>query len=145
MATGSHRREGPVPLSEDAQRILQQIEQQFYVDDPELAGEIGTHTLYVHCRRQLRWASAGFIAGVVILSGALFFAASFLIAFGGFVLMLAMALLAERALRKMGRAGIDQLTSRFREGPLGGYLADGPHRHRGNSGERGQDPGEDVF
>ncbi|MCB1032092.1 MAG: DUF3040 domain-containing protein, partial [Acidimicrobiales bacterium] len=44
LANGSQRREGPVPLSEDEQRILQQIEQQFYVDDPELAGEIGTHT-----------------------------------------------------------------------------------------------------
>ena len=43
---------GDVPLSEDEQRILQEIEQQFYESDPEFAGELGKHA-------STRTASAG--------------------------------------------------------------------------------------
>lgn len=120
-----------MPLSEDEQRILQQIEQQFYASDPDLAGEIGTHSLYAHCMRQLRWAAVGFLVGVIVLAGALFFATSFLIAFVGFVVMLATALWGERSVRKMGRAGMDQLSSGLRSGALRGYL--------GESGDRMKD------
>ncbi|MEZ5205202.1 MAG: DUF3040 domain-containing protein [Acidimicrobiales bacterium] len=132
-----------MPLSEDEQRILQQIEQQFYASDPDLAGEIGTHSLYTHCLRQLRWAIGGFVVGLVVLTGALFFAASFLVAFAGFVVMLATALLAERAIRRMGRAGIDQLTARFREGSLGAYLGESTGRVRGRL-HRVDDADDDV-
>ena len=119
-----------VPLSEDEQRILQQIEQQFYANDPELAGEISNHSLYAHCLRQLRWAVAVFVAGVVVLAGALFWTEPFLLAFGGFLVMLVAALWGERSLRKMGRAGIDQLSSGLRTGALRGYLGDGGDRVR---------------
>ena len=60
-----------MPLSEDEQRILQQIEQQFYATDPDLAGEIGNHSLYAHCLRRMRWATALFVVGVVVLVVAL--------------------------------------------------------------------------
>ena len=120
-----------VPLSEDEQRILQQIEQQFYASDPDLAGEIGNHSLYVHCLRQLRWAVVLFLGGVVLLSGALYWSTSFLVAFAGFVVMLGAALWGERSLRKMGRAGIEQLSETFRAGALRGYLGEGPDRVRG--------------
>ena len=53
-----------MPLSEDEQRILQQIEQQFYATDPDLAGEIGNHSLYTHCLRRMRWAAAIFVVGL---------------------------------------------------------------------------------
>lgn len=119
-----------MPLSEDEQRILQQIEQQFYASDPDLAGEIGNHSLYAHCMRQLRWATAAFVLGVIVLAGALFFATNFLIAFAGFVVMLGAALWGERSLRKMGRAGIDHLSSGLRTGALRGYLGDSGDRMR---------------
>jgi len=53
-----------VPLSEDEQRILHEIEQQFYATDPAFAREVGTTTLYRHAFRNLKLAGAGFMAGL---------------------------------------------------------------------------------
>ena len=130
-----------MPLSEDEQRILQQIEQQFYATDPDLAGEIGNHSLYDHCVRQMRRATALFVVGLVVLVVALTFAASFLISFAGFVVMLAAALWFERSLRKVGRAGMAQLTESFRVGGLREYFGETRHA-RGRSEASDEEPGE---
>ncbi|MBX3313641.1 MAG: DUF3040 domain-containing protein [Actinobacteria bacterium] len=103
-----------MPLSEDEQRILQEIEQQFYASDPDLAGEIGNHSLYAHCLRQMKLAGALFAAGVVVLVVALATATTFLVAFAAFVVMLGAALWFERSLRKLGRAGMERLGDSFR-------------------------------
>ena len=42
-----------MPLSEDEQRILQEIEQQLYASDPELAREVSSTTVYRHAGRNL--------------------------------------------------------------------------------------------
>lgn len=105
-----------VPLSEDEQRILQEIEQQFYASDPDLAGEMSSHSLYAHCVRQMKWAGAVFLLGVVVLVVALATATNFLVSFAGFVVMLGAALWFERSLRKLGRAGMDRLGSSLRAG-----------------------------
>lgn len=107
-----------MPLSEDEQRILSEIEQQFYVHDPELAGEIEKHTIYAHYWRLMKWAAIGFFAGVVVLVVALATESSFVVAFAGFLAMLACALWFERSLRKLGKAGFDQLTQSMRAGGL---------------------------
>jgi len=119
----------PVPLSEDEQRILQEIEQNFYADDPSLADEIGSHSLFAHCLSQMKWAALVFLIGVAVLTVALATATSFLVAFAGFVVMLAAALWFERSLRKLGRAGMNQLSETLRH--KGGVLnvlgfGDGP-------------------
>mgnify|MGYP002686016266 CR=1 FL=1 len=49
-------------------------------------------------------------------------ATSFWVAFGGFVVMLAAALWFERSVRKMGRAGMEQLGRSLRGGGLRDYL-----------------------
>lgn len=103
-----------MPLSEDEQRILQEIEQQFYASDPDLAGEIGNHSLYAHCIRQMKLAGAVFAVGVVVLVVALATATPFLVAFAAFVVMLGAALWFERSLRKLGRAGMERLGESFR-------------------------------
>ena len=43
-----------MPLSEDEQRILQQIEAQLYESDPALAREVATTTLYSHAFRNIK-------------------------------------------------------------------------------------------
>ena len=43
-----------MPLSEDEQRILREIEQGFYATDPEFANEVGRTTLYRHGLRRLK-------------------------------------------------------------------------------------------
>lgn len=97
-----------VPLSEDEERILSQIAQQFYADDPEFAREVGETTLYTHTLRRMKWSGVGFLAGFVFLVAAL--STSYLLAFGGFFVMLACALLFERNLRKLGKAGLERVT-----------------------------------
>lgn len=99
-----------VPLSEDEQRILHQIEQQFYESDPSFAGELGKHTLYAHHLRRMKWAVVAFVVGVILLVVALASETTFFVAFGGFVVMLAAALWFEHNLRRLGRAGMTQLT-----------------------------------
>ena len=97
-----------MPLSEDEERILHEIAQQFYTDDPEFAREVGETTLYSHTVRRMKWSGFGFVAGVVFLVASL--STSYLLAFGGFLVMLACALYFERNLRKLGKAGLEHVT-----------------------------------
>jgi len=97
-----------VPLSEDEERIINEIAQQFYVDDPDFAGKVGETTLYSHTVRRMKWSGFGFVAGVVFLVASL--STSYLVAFGGFLMMLGCALYFERNLRKLGKAGLDHVT-----------------------------------
>jgi len=97
-----------VPLSEDEERILQEISQQFYEDDPDFAGKVGETTLYSHTVRRMKWSGFGFIAGIVFLVASL--STSYLLAFTGFLMMLGCALYFERNLRKLGKAGLDHVT-----------------------------------
>jgi hypothetical protein len=101
-----------VPLSEDEERILQQIAQQFYTDDPEFAREVGETTLYRHTARRMKWAGLGFLVGLAFLVVTL--SISFWLAFVGFGVMLACALLFERNLRKLGRAGLEHVSRSMR-------------------------------
>jgi hypothetical protein len=101
-----------VPLSEDEQRILHEIEQQFYESDPAFARGVGKTTLYRHAGRNLKWAALGFFAGFVLLVGA--FATWLFLGFVGFAVMLACAFIFERNLRKMGRAGLKQVTGNLK-------------------------------
>lgn len=101
-----------MPLSEDEQRILSEIEQQLYESDPALARDIADTTVYTHAYRNLKWAILGFVAGVVALWFSL--GTSYLLAFGCFIVMLVCALAIERSARKMGKAGLQQITNSMR-------------------------------
>ena len=103
-----------MPLSEDEERILSEIAQQFYADDPEFAREVGETTLFTHTVRRMKWSGFGFVAGVAFLVATL--STSYLLAFGGFLFMLACALYFERNARKMGRAGLESVTKRMKAG-----------------------------
>jgi hypothetical protein len=105
-----------VPLSEDEQRILSEIEQQLYESDPALARDIADTTIYTHAARNLKWAILGFVVGIVVL--VLTLSTHFLLAFGGFLIMLASALAVERNARKMGKAGMQQITQSMKAAGL---------------------------
>jgi hypothetical protein len=105
-----------VPLSEDEERILQEIAQRFYEDDPSFAREVSETTLYRHTVRRMKWSIVGFVVGAVFLVASL--STSYLLSFAGFLLMLLCALVFERNLRKLGRAGLDQLTRSVRANGL---------------------------
>lgn len=118
-----------MPLSEDEQRILQQIEAQLYESDPALAREVANTTLYSHAFRSLRLAALGFLVGCIIMVATL--GISFLLAFVGFLIMLGSALVFVRSTRTLGRAGVEQMTQSMRTAGLRDYF--------GNTGQRMRD------
>lgn len=105
-----------MPLSEDEQRILNQIEQQFYDTDPDFAEGISETTLYRVAWRKIKWAALGLVAGLIFLLATL--NVHYLLSFVGFVVMLAMAFVIERNARKLGKAGLAQLTQSMRAAGL---------------------------
>lgn len=121
-----------MPLSEDEQRILSQIEQQLYESDPELAREVGSTTVYTHASRNLRWAIFGFVVGLTVMIFTL--TISYWLAFVGFAIMLAAALYFEQNARRLGRAGLQQLSQSVRSGGLRNIVGNqGPLRGRERS------------
>jgi hypothetical protein len=107
-----------VPLSEDEQRILHEMEQKLYEHDRGFADRVSSESPRTLVHRSLRWAVAIFISGLVILL--ISFRSSLLIGTFGFFVMLFAALLFERSARQAYRAR--------REEPVQG--APGSHRSR---------------
>ena len=118
-----------MPLSEDEQRILSEIEQQLYQSDPALARDIADTTVYTHAYRNLKWSLLGFVVGLAVLI--LTLGTSYLLAFGGFLIMLVSALAVERNARRLGRAGMQQMTQSMKAAGLRDAL--------GNTGSRLKD------
>jgi len=129
QASRRHQKGFELPLSEDEERILKDIEREFYESDPAFAREVRETTLYRHAWRNIKLSLVGFVAGLVLLVVAL--ASSYLLAFGGFLVMLGCALVIERNARKMGRAGLDAMTKGMKAGNgLRDYLGTSSERMR---------------
>ena len=101
-----------MPLSEDEQRILAEIEKNLHESDPRLAREVGETTVYRHALGSLKWSILFFVLGVVAMVATL--QVHYLVAFVGFLVMMAAAVGVERNMRLMGKAGINQFTRAFR-------------------------------
>jgi hypothetical protein len=74
-----------MPLDDREQRILEEIERQFYEDDPKLAETVRTATVASASGRHLKWAGLGLLGGVTLML--VFFTSQTLVALAGFVLM----------------------------------------------------------
>lgn len=74
-----------MPLDDREQRILDEIERQFYQEDPKLAETVRKTSLAAVSARNLKWAILGLIVGVGLMLG--FFTSSTLVALAGFVMM----------------------------------------------------------
>lgn len=117
-----------LPLSEEEQNVLREIERSFYENDPDFAREVSSRTLYRHAGRNLKWAALGFVGGLIVL--VLSFASSLVLGFFGFLVMLACAFVFERNLRKMGRAGLESLSTSLRARGFNDVLGDTRRRLR---------------
>ena len=78
-----------MPLNEHEQRILEEIERQFYEEDPKLAETVAKTTLESVQKRWFRLAVAGFVIGLVVMLA--FFTNSTALAIAGFLVMLVSA------------------------------------------------------
>ena len=121
-----------VPLSEDEQRILSDIETHLYETDPQLAREVAQTTIYSHAFRNIKWATVGFVMGVVLMVWLL--STSYLLSFAGFLLMLVSLLFLEHNARRLGRAGLEQMTQTMRGGGFKDVLGGAGARMRDRFG-----------
>ena len=117
-----------MPLSEDEHRILKEIEANLSVTDPKLVQQVSDTTLYRHAARMIKWAVAGFIAGLALLVTT--FTSVLALGVVGFLIMLFCLLVIERNIRKMGRAGLESLTGSLRGGALKSVFGDAGRRWR---------------
>ena len=118
-----------MPLSEEEQRVLREIERSFYESDPEFARQVSSKTLYRHAGRNLRWAALGFVAGLVLLVAT--FSSYLILGIIGFLAMLFSALIFERNLRAMGKAGLQSISDTVRaRGGVTGPLGDARRKFR---------------
>lgn len=104
-----------MPLSDDEQRILRQIEEQLQTDQKfaQLASPAG---LYRQSARSVRWAILGAVAGLVLTIVAL--QVHFLLAFVGFLFMLGCVLVIERQLRAIGKVGVQDIAASLRNSKI---------------------------
>ena len=90
-----------MPLSEDEQRILRQIEQEL-AQDPTFSNRG-----YRVSRRRLVLLTLGLLAGLALTIAGL--SISFFVAFAGFVAVLVMAVMLESEIRLLGRERLGSL------------------------------------
>ncbi len=96
-----------MPLSEEEERILSEMEERLIETDPRLVREVSETTVYTQPLRSIKWAVGGFVAGMALMVTTL--STSYLLAFVGFLVMLGSALRLERNARQVGRTGLRQV------------------------------------
>lgn len=101
-----------MPLSENEQNILNEIERQLEESDPRLAREVSETTVYRHALGSMKWIGVLFAVGLVVMVAGL--TVHFLLGFLGFMLMLVAGLGFERNLSLMGRASLQSVSTAFR-------------------------------
>jgi Protein of unknown function (DUF3040) len=101
--------EDTVPLSEEEQRLLEQMEQALVAEDPKFASALRGSALVARSRRHAILAVLGFLAGVAALMvGAI--SALTVVAVVGFVLMLTSAYVFVTAWRRVQQGGEEAST-----------------------------------
>jgi hypothetical protein len=97
-----------VPLSEHEQRMLEQIEQALYAEDPKFAHAVRTTNPQVHYKRRIVKATLGFVVGVcALMTGLVMNAGTVTIAVSvtGFLLMVVCAVWALTSWKRMTGVG----------------------------------------
>ncbi|CAB4602043.1 unannotated protein [freshwater metagenome] len=101
-----------MPLSDNEQRILREIEAQLKTDE-KFAHAVSSSGLYRHSARRVWWALLGMVVSLIGVVASL--QIHFLVAFVAFIAMLGCALVIERQLRLIGRAGVQDLAQTMRK------------------------------
>ena len=112
-----------MPLSEHEQRLLDQIEQALYAEDPKWANTVRISDPRNHYKRRLIKASIGFVLGVVLLMVGVVSQSLIPLGVGGFVVMLAACLWGLSSWKRMNGFG-----DRTRAGPSAGRAGRAPRQ-----------------
>ena len=117
-----------MPLSEQEQQILSEIENQLKETDPDLAHQVSSTTVYSDAFGKLRWGIVGFVLALV--ASVLLLSVNYLLAFGGFLAMFGAALYIERNVRRVGRAGMQEASEAMRKSSWRDYIDNAGNKAR---------------
>ncbi|MFC5750527.1 DUF3040 domain-containing protein [Actinomadura rugatobispora] len=134
-----------MPLSEHEQRMLDQIEQALYAEDPKFAHAVRSTNPQVHYKRRIVKAALGFVVGVsTLMTGLVMNAGTVTIAVSvtGFLLMVVCCVWALTSWKRMTGVGAEAAASGTGD-PAGGGSGGGgggggrPARRRDKSSKPG--------
>jgi hypothetical protein len=117
-----------VPLSEEEQRILQDIERSFYETDPGFADAVGANALYRHAARNCKWSAAAFLVCLFVLLAS--FTITPALGFVAFLGMVGATFVFVRNLRRIGVAGMRDVADSDRVRDVGRSLGEMRERMR---------------
>jgi len=96
-----------VPLSEHEQRVLHELEQALYQEDPKFADRVRSESVYRYAGRYLKLSLVGFLAGLAVML--VFFTSSVFLGFLGVLIMFASLVVFWTNVRRMGKAGWEEM------------------------------------
>ncbi|HML01642.1 MAG TPA: DUF3040 domain-containing protein [Acidimicrobiales bacterium] len=112
-----------MPLSEHEQRVLHELEQALYHDDPAFADRVRRENVYRYAGRYLKWSVVSFVVGMAVTIA--FFTESVAVGFIGVLIMFASLVTFWTNLRRMGKAGIEDIGKSLRTDGIGNAFNDG--------------------
>ncbi|HUY20884.1 MAG TPA: DUF3040 domain-containing protein [Acidimicrobiales bacterium] len=111
-----------MPLSEHEQRVLQELEQALYQQDPAFADRVRSESVYRYAGRYLKWSVAGFVVGLAVMLA--FFTTSVFLGFLGVLIMFASLVTFWTNVRRMGKAGWEDIGRSLRADGIGHAVSD---------------------
>jgi len=120
-----------VPLSEEEQRILQEMEQTLREHDRDFVARVDHHSHRLDAAKSARWSLVGLVTGFALLLSTFRF--SVMLASFGFLVMLISTLVAAQHLRNAGNAQ-QSSARRLRSHAISGEWSDMRRRMRSRFG-----------
>ena len=111
-----------VPLSEHEQRVLHELEQALYQQDPAFADRVRSESVYRYAGRYLKWSVLGFVVGLAVMLA--FFTQSVFLGFVGVLIMFGALVTFWTNVRRMGKAGWEDLGRSLRAQGVSSALHD---------------------
>jgi len=111
-----------LPLSEHEQRVLHELEQALVQQDPAFADRVRSENVYRYAGRYLKWSVLGFLVGLGVMIA--FFTTSVAVGFIGVLIMFASLVMFWTNLRRMGKAGWDDIGRSLRSEGIGNAVSD---------------------
>ncbi len=111
-----------MPLSEHEQRVLHELEQALVQQDPAFADRVRSENVYRYAGRYLKWSVLGFLVGLGVMIA--FFTTSVAVGFIGVLIMFASLVMFWTNLRRMGKAGWDDIGRSLRSEGIGNAVSD---------------------
>lgn len=111
-----------MPLSEHEQRVLHELEQALYQQDPAFAHRVRSENVYRYAGRYMKWSVLGFAVGLAVML--FFFTTNVAVGFLGVLIMFASLVIFWTNVRRMGKAGWEDIGRTLRTDGIGNAVND---------------------